>query len=92
MNKGELIKAVVAKKPSRTRSGEVEEIVNTTLNEIKDSLGKGDDVKIGGFGTFKVEHKTARPGRNPRTGADIVIPSKNVVKFKPSKELKESVK
>jgi nucleoid DNA-binding protein len=92
MTKGELIKAVVAKKPSRTRSGEVEDIINTTLNEIKASLVKGSDVKIGGFGTFKVEHKAARPGRNPRTGADLVIPPRDVIKFKSSKELKESMK
>jgi len=92
MNKGELIKAVVGKKPYRTRANEVETIVNATLDTIKDALSKGENVKIPGFGTFKVEQRKARTGRNPRTGADIPIPAHGAVKFSPGKSLKGMVK
>lgn len=91
MNKGELIKAVVAKKPYRTRASEVEQIINTTLDEIKDSLGKGVKVNITGFGSFTIEARKGRDGRNPRTGAAVRIPACNVIKFKPGKGLKKSV-
>jgi integration host factor beta subunit len=91
MNKGELIKAVVKNKPERITAGDVEQMVNATLEEIKNALAKGKDVKITGFGSFKVKERKARTGRNPRTGAEVAIPAKKVVKFKPGKELAESV-
>lgn len=91
MNKKELIKSVVDKKPYRTRAGEVEEIVNATLEAIQTALANGDDVKLAGFGSFVLEHKDARPARNPRTGETVQVPPRTVVKFRPAKALKESV-
>ena len=91
MTKKELIKTVVAKKPYRTRASEVEQIINTTLGEIRNSLVKDEKVNITGFGSFTVEARKARDGRNPRTGEAVLIPACNVVKFKPGKGLKESV-
>ena len=44
-----------------------------------------------GFGTFSVSHRAARKGRNPQTGKEIQIAARNVVKFKPGKELSDSV-
>jgi DNA-binding protein HU-beta len=91
MNKSELIKAVVEKKSYRTRAGEVEEIVNATLDTIREKLANGEDIKITDFGSFKVEVAAARTGRNPHTGEAIEIPEGKRVKFKPSKALKEAV-
>jgi DNA-binding protein HU-beta len=54
-------------------------------------LKKGDSVTLIGFGTFSVSKRAARKGRNPQTGAEINIPAKNVVKFKPGKGLSEAV-
>ncbi len=58
---------------------------------IKDSLRRGEKVKISGFGTFAVNHKRARRGRNPQTGVSITIDSRSVLSFKPSQVLKERV-
>ena len=55
------------------------------------TLKKGDAVSITGFGSFKVAHRKARKGRNPRTGKDIQIPASKAVKFTAGKALKESL-
>ena len=55
------------------------------------TLKQGDPVNISGFGSFKVVQRKARKGRNPRTGEEVQIPASKVVKFKPSKALKESL-
>ncbi|MCM8759397.1 MAG: HU family DNA-binding protein [Candidatus Omnitrophica bacterium] len=89
MNKGELIDAV-AKVVSTKK--EAAAAVETVLSSIKASLKKGKPVTLVGFGTFKVVKRKARTGRNPRTGATIKIPAKNVPVFKPGSELKAAVK
>jgi len=66
--------------------------VDTVFESIANALIKGDTVKIGGFGTFKVSKRAAREGINPRTGEKIQIAAKTVPKWRPSKELKEAVK
>ena len=89
MNKGELI-GKVAENANLTKA-QASEAVNCVLDAIKGSLKDDDKVAILGFGTFSVTHKPARTGRNPRTGESMQIKAKNVVKFKPGKELAESV-
>jgi DNA-binding protein HU-beta len=59
------------------------------FNAIKKALKKGDEVAIVGFGTFAVNKRAARKGRNPQTGAEIKIAAKKVPKFTAGKELKE---
>ena len=66
--------------------------LNTILDEIAKSLGKGKEVVLTGFGTFKVAKRKARTGRNPQTGEAIKIPAKTVPKFKAGKKLKKIVK
>lgn len=66
---------------SRTESAE---LVESVLDHMSDALVKGEDVKITKFGTFSVRSKTARLGRNPRTGEDAVISPRRVIKFIPS--------
>jgi len=70
---------------------EAGEIVEAVFVIIKDKLRSGEKVKISGFGTFAVNHKRARQGRNPQTGVPITIDSRSVLTFKPSQVLKERV-
>ena len=66
-------------------------LVDTVFNEILKSLIEGDDVKISSFGTFIVRNKKERIGRNPKTGEPYKISDRNVVSFKASKKLRESL-
>jgi len=89
MNKGELI-SMVADNTNLTKT-QAQEAINAVFNTIESSLKEGKKVSLVGFGTFACTERKARMGRNPRTGESISIPSKNVVKFKPGKELTGSV-
>ena len=71
---------------------EAKELVDMFFNDIKNLLSEGHDVKLSGFGNFQLRNKSARPGRNPRTGEDVEIPARKVVTFKSGQKLKESVK
>lgn len=68
-----------------------ERALNIFLESIQESLVTDQKLTLVGFGTFSVEERQARQGRNPRTGDPINIPASKVVKFKPGKVLKESV-
>ena len=65
--------------------------LDAMVNSIKNSLKKGDIVTLVGFGSFYVGKRTARQGRNPRTGATIKIKAARVPKFRAGKALKDSV-
>jgi len=67
------------------------EAVNAILEGISSALEKKDSVSLIGFGTFKVVERSAREGRNPRTGEKINIPASKSVKFTPGKVLKQQV-
>ena len=70
---------------------ETELIVNTIFDNITDALAKGDKVELRGFGSFRIRHRNARKGRNPKTGETIEVAAKKVPFFKVGKELKEMV-
>lgn len=89
MNKGDLISKVA--EGANISKAQATEALNTVLSSIGETLKDGDKVSLVGFGTFSINHRDARTGRNPQTGKSIQIPSKNIVKFKPGKELSESV-
>jgi DNA-binding protein HU-beta len=65
--------------------------LNAVTDAITDSLSKGDNVAITGFGNFLVRDRAARTGRNPQTGATIQIKASKVPAFKAGKTLKEAV-
>ncbi len=67
------------------------ELVELTLELLKQAIIAEGKVKIGGFGSFTVRHKVARRGRNPQTGKPITISSRKVLTFKPSPVLKSRV-
>ena len=89
MKKENLIEALAKKTGcSKMTAGKCLAVI---LDEITSALKKGQKVTLGGFGIFSVAKRAARTGRNPRTGKEIKIAAKNVVKFKAGSELKNSV-
>ncbi len=82
--------AAVYEKVKLSRS-ESSAIVESVLKEITDTLAKGETVKLSSFGSFMVRKKGQRIGRNPRTGTEAPISSRQVVVFKPSAILKQQV-
>jgi integration host factor subunit alpha len=73
---------------SRTESSAFVELV---LEEIKDSIARGETVKLSSFGTFKVRKKGQRMGRNPKTRVDVPISPRRVVVFKASAIMKQRI-
>ncbi len=89
MNKGELVNEV-AKIVSTKK--EAQAAVDCVFTSITKALKKKDTVTLVGFGTFKVNKRKARQGRNPQTGEAIKIKAKKVPKFVAGKSLKDAVK
>ncbi len=89
MNKGDLVNEVA--KILNTKK-EAQAAVDVVFDIITRSLKKKEDVTLVGFGTFKVDKRKARKGRNPQTGEEIKIQAKNVPKFVAGKALKDAVK
>jgi len=73
---------------SRTESAELVEMV---LNEISESIVRGESVKLSSFGSFIVREKGERIGRNPKTGEEVPIEPRRVMVFKPSNVLKSRI-
>ncbi len=91
MTKAELIDAI-QKKAGLPSKAKTDEVLSATIDAITTCLKKGDSITLTGFGSFKIAHRAARKGCNPRTKKEIQIPACNVVKFTPAKALKETVK
>lgn len=70
---------------------ESKDMVDAFFDLVVDSLNKGEDVKISGFGNFQIRTKAARPGRNPRTGELIPIEARRVTTFHASHKLKAQI-
>lgn len=71
--------------------GEATEIVEKILDLVKGSLIQGEDVMISGFGKWTVKQKKSRRGRNPQTGAELILDARKVITWKYSPVLKKSV-
>lgn len=69
----------------------VKEIVQKTFDSILQSLAKGERVELRNFGVFDIRKRAARKARNLSTGETVMVPEKNVVAFKPSKEMEKRV-
>jgi DNA-binding protein HU-beta len=89
MNKGDLINEL-ANVLNTKKDAQI--AVDCVIETIKKALKNKDAVTLIGFGTFKVENRKARKGRNPQTGEEINIAAKSVPKFLPGKALKDAVK
>lgn len=66
-------------------------VVETIFDIMKESLERGEKIKISGFGNFVVRKKRTRRGRNPQTGDDIEISARKILTFKPSQVLKNDL-
>lgn len=88
MIKSELIQKLADENP-QLYAKDVERVVNTVFGEIANALCEGDRVELRGFGAFSVKHRTARVGRNPRTGESVQIEEKWTPFFKAGKEMRE---
>jgi DNA-binding protein HU-beta len=87
MNKKQLMSKIAT--TLNQSKADAERTFDSILNLILDSLKNDEQVKIAGFGTYKVAKRKARIGRNPRTGEQIQIAASQKVKFLPAKALKE---
>lgn len=89
MTKADIVEGVYEKVGfSKKESAEIVELVFDTL---KETLERGDKVKVSGFGNFLVRFKKARVGRNPQTGKEIEISARRVLTFRPSQVLKAAL-
>ncbi|MBL8837053.1 MAG: integration host factor subunit beta [Alphaproteobacteria bacterium] len=88
MTKSELILRLSELNPHLYQR-DIERIVSTIFDEITNALARGDRVELRGFGAFSVKQRSARVGRNPRTGASVDVSEKFIPFFKTGKELRE---
>ena len=70
---------------------EAKEFVDAFFDVLRDSLQRGQGIKLSGFGNFDLRQKNQRPGRNPKTGEEIPISARRVVTFHASQKLKAMV-
>ena len=89
MNKTELIKQIAT--ISGLTQAQAGDALEALCTAIEDELGAGGEVRIAGLGTFAVQHRAERQGRNPKTGEPITIPARRTVKFKAGKMLRNSL-
>ena len=89
MNKGDLINKIA--ESANLSKAQATDALNAVLDGVSDALKDGDKVTLIGFGTFSVSRRDARTGRNPQTCETIKIAAKNVMKFKPGKEISDAV-
>jgi len=66
-------------------------MVDAFLDVVKDALARGDRIELRGFGVFRVRCRKARTARNPRTGAPVEVPSRDVPVFEPSRHPRNRV-
>jgi integration host factor subunit alpha len=89
MTKADIIEQIYEKVGfSKKESAEIVELVFDTM---KQTLEKGEKIKISGFGNFVVRQKRPRVGRNPQTGEEIEITARKVLTFRPSQVLKSAL-
>ena len=81
----------LAERFSQLTHRDTEFAVKTILDAMSDALARGHRIEIRGFGSFSINRRPPRVGRNPRSGEQVVIPEKLVPHFKPGKALREAV-
>lgn len=89
MNKGELVDAIAAK--TQLTKKQADAALTAALEAITDEVSKGEKVTLVGFGTFESRSRSAREGRNPKTGETMQIPATTVPAFSPGKLFKDKV-
>ncbi|MGY8904200.1 MAG: integration host factor subunit beta [Burkholderiales bacterium] len=90
MTRSDLVEELAAKFSQLTHR-DAEYAVKTILDAMSDALVRGHRIEIRGFGSFSINRRPSRMGRNPRSGESVAIPEKRVPHFKPGKSLRETV-
>lgn len=85
MNKAQFVEAVAL--DTNMTKVEARKVIDAMIRATVQTLRDGDRLVLSGLGSFSVQHKSERIGRNPRTGAAVKIPPRKVIKFRPSVEL-----
>lgn len=88
-NRSDLIDALAER--TNLSKKDAEQVLDTVIDVVTQTLKKGDKLTISGFGTFSVSVRAARTGRNPHTGAAIQISAGKNPRFKPGKVLKDAI-
>lgn len=91
MTRSDLISRL-AKLHPQLKIKDAENAVNVIIDALSNTLSKGDRIEIRGFGSFALNYRAARIGRNPKTGERVQVPAKYVPYFKAGKELKKSLR
>lgn len=89
MNKAQLVDAVASATGMTKKS--VADVIDAVLEAVMASVKKGNDVTLTGFGTFRSVHQAAAVKRNPKSGASVNVPAKNVPRFRAGKAFREMV-
>ena len=90
MTRSDLVEELAARFGQLTHR-DAELAVKTLLDAMGDTLVRGNRIEIRGFGSFSINRRSPRMGRNPRSGESVAIPEKKVPHFKPGKALREAV-
>jgi integration host factor subunit alpha len=90
MTKAEIVQAVYSRLGGFSKK-ESADLVDLVFETMKETLGRGEKIKISGFGNFVLRDKRQRQGRNPQTGEPITITERRVLNFKASQLLKEAL-
>ena len=91
MTKANLVEQVAETIGRRVIKKECALVIDAFLAAVGEALARGDGIELRGLGTFKVRHRKARTGRNPRTGEPVDVPPRRVPVFNPSRLLRERV-
>ena len=91
MTKADLVEQAAEAVGPRVPKRDCGLVVDAFLDAVKDALARGDHIELRGFGTFKLRHRKARTGRNPKTGGPVEVPPCDVPVFKPSRHLRNRV-
>jgi integration host factor subunit alpha len=90
MTKADITEAVYEKVGGFSQE-EAADAVETVFETVKETLEKGEKIKLSGFGNFVVRDKHARSGRNPQTGQKLIVSARRVLTFRPSPVLRNAL-
>jgi len=90
MTRSDLVEELAARFPQLTQK-DAESAVKAILDAMSEAMERGHRIEIRGFGSFTINRRPPRMGRNPRSGESVAIPEKRVPHFKPGKALREAV-
>jgi len=90
MTRAELIQQIALRFPHLTTQ-DVDLAVRSILDKISETMSAGNKIEIRGFGSFSLNYRPPRKGRNPKSGATVMVPAKYAPRFKPGLELRERV-